>query len=164
MRILLVEDHQDSANMLALVLRGNGHDVLAVGTAGEALQACVEAAFDLLISDIGLPDLNGWELLARLRAHCAVPAIALTAFSSHEDRERSRAAGFDPPAQAGGLQDVDGCRGEVRRARRVTPARHAVPLADAVASSDAQIIFGLADCQAGSPGILGGRSTTEMSR
>ena len=49
----------------------------------------------LLISDIGLPDFDGWELLARLRAHCAVPAIALTAFNSDEDRERSRAAGFD---------------------------------------------------------------------
>ena len=95
MRILLVEDHRDSANMLALVLRGAGHDVLAVGTAGEALRACGEASFDLLISDIGLPDFDGWELLARLRAHCAIPAIALTAFNSHEDRERSRAAGFD---------------------------------------------------------------------
>lgn len=95
MRILLVEDHRDSANMLALVLRGSGHDVLAVGTAGEALRACGEGSFDLLISDIGLPDFDGWELLARVRAHCAVPAIALTAFSSHADRERSRVAGFD---------------------------------------------------------------------
>jgi len=85
---------QRSAHV-ALLLRGNGHDVLAVGTAGEAFRACGEAAFDLLISDIGLPDFDGWELLARLRAHCAVPAIALTAFNSHEDRERSRAAGFD---------------------------------------------------------------------
>jgi CheY-like chemotaxis protein len=81
--------------MLALVLRGSGHDVLAVGTAGEALRACGEGSFDLLISDIGLPDFDGWELLARLRNRCAIPAIALTAFGSHEDRERSRAAGFD---------------------------------------------------------------------
>ena len=95
MRILLVEDHKDSADMLALVLRGNGHDVLAVGTAGDALRACGEAFFDLLISDIGLPDLDGWELLARLRENCAIPAIALTAFSSQADRERSRTAGFD---------------------------------------------------------------------
>ena len=95
MRILLVEDHRDSANMLALVLRGAGHDVLAVGTAAEALRACGAWTFDLMISDIGLPDLNGWDLLARVRAHCAVPAIALTAFGSQEDRERSRAAGFD---------------------------------------------------------------------
>jgi CheY-like chemotaxis protein len=95
MRILLVEDHQDSANMLALILRGDGHDVLAVGTAGEALRACGEASFDLLISDIGLPDFDGWELLVRLRENCDIPAIALTAFGRHEDRERSRAAGFD---------------------------------------------------------------------
>jgi CheY-like chemotaxis protein len=92
---LLVEDHQDSANMMALILRGHGHDVLTVGTAEEALRACREGAFDLLVSDIGLPDFDGWELLTRIRAHCAVPAIALTAFSSHADRERSRAAGFD---------------------------------------------------------------------
>ena len=95
MRILLVEDHRDSADMLALVLRGCGHDVLAVGTAAEALRACGEEPFDLMISDIGLPDLNGWDLLGRVRAKCDVPAIALTAFGSHEDRERSRAAGFD---------------------------------------------------------------------
>jgi DNA-binding response OmpR family regulator len=95
MRILLVEDHQDSADMLALVLRGNGHDVLAVGTAGDALRACGEASFDLLISDIGLPDFDGWDLLARVRENCGIPAIALTALGSNADRERSRAAGFD---------------------------------------------------------------------
>ena len=86
MRILLVEDHRDSADMLALVLRGNEHDVLAVGTAAEALRACGEGAFDLIVSDIGLPDFNGWELLGRVRENCATPAIALTAFGSHEDR------------------------------------------------------------------------------
>jgi DNA-binding response OmpR family regulator len=95
MRILLVEDHRDSADMLALVLRGSGHDVVAVGDAAWALRACGDGSFDLMISDIGLPDLNGWDSLARVRACCAVPAIALTAFGSREDRERSRAAGLD---------------------------------------------------------------------
>ena len=94
MRILLVEDHQDTAAMMALILRGDGHDVLDVGTAADALRACNDGCFDLIISDIGLPDLSGWDLLKRLRAHCAVPAIALTAFGSPDDRERSRAAGF----------------------------------------------------------------------
>ena len=95
MRILLVEDHEDTAAMMALVLRGDGHDVLDVGTAADALRACGEGCFDLIISDIGLPDLDGWELLARVRARCAVPAIALTAFGQPADVARSRAAGFD---------------------------------------------------------------------
>jgi CheY-like chemotaxis protein len=95
MRILYVEDHPDTARMTALLLRRRGHDVRAVGTAAEALGACAASAFELLISDIGLPDLDGWELLARVRQRWAVPAIALTAFAQPADVARSRAAGFD---------------------------------------------------------------------
>jgi CheY-like chemotaxis protein len=94
MRILIVEDHPDCSTALALVLRQMGHEVRAAATAGEALCACGEESFDLLISDIGLPDMTGWALLVRVRERCAVPAIALTAYSSPADEQRSRAAGF----------------------------------------------------------------------
>ena len=94
MRILLVEDHVDSAEILTVLLEANGHEVLAVGTAGDALRACAAGTFDLLVSDIGLPDFDGWELLGRVRAHCSVPAIALTAYSQPADVARSREAGF----------------------------------------------------------------------
>ena len=94
MRILLVEDHYDSADSLARLLRRDGHVVQIAALADEALRACESATFDLLISDIGLPDLDGWELLGRIRRHCDLPAIALSAFTTGEDEARSRAAGF----------------------------------------------------------------------
>jgi CheY-like chemotaxis protein len=94
MRILVVEDHMDSGKLLTHMLRGQGHDVRAVETASDALGACADQSFDLLISDIGLPDLSGWELLRRVREHCDIPAIALSAFTAPADLERSRTAGF----------------------------------------------------------------------
>ena len=94
MRTLIVEDHPDCSIALARLLRRMGHEVRAAATAEEALRACGEESFDLLISDIGLPDMTGWALLRRVRERCAVPAIALTAYGSPADEERSRAAGF----------------------------------------------------------------------
>jgi DNA-binding response OmpR family regulator len=94
MRILLVEDHYDSADSLARILRRDGHEVQIAALAQEALRACETSSFDLLISDIGLPDLNGWELLGRIRRHCDIPAIALSAFNASADEMRSRDAGF----------------------------------------------------------------------
>ena len=95
MRILLVEDHLDSRVLLARKLRGDGHPVRAVETAAEALAACNEQAFDLILSDIALPDMSGWELLSRVRERQPVKAIALSAFGGPADLERSRAVGFD---------------------------------------------------------------------
>jgi two-component system CheB/CheR fusion protein len=95
MRILLVEDHSEIALSMARHLRAEGHDVCVAATAGAALGACGAGAFDLVISDIGLPDLDGWEMLRRLRGDCATPAIALTAYGGPEDVARSHAAGFD---------------------------------------------------------------------
>jgi DNA-binding response OmpR family regulator len=94
MHILLVEDHCDTADSLARLLRRDGHAVQIAGLADEALRACASATFDLLISDIGLPDTDGWALLERIRRHCDLPAIALSAFTTDEDEARSRAAGF----------------------------------------------------------------------
>ena len=152
MRILLVEDHRDSADMLALVLRGNEHDVLAVGTAAEALRACGEGAFDLIVSDIGLPDFNGWELLGRVRENCATPAIA------PDGLRVARGPGAEPGGrlrrtlrQAGEFPDVHRGRRQLRPGRVLTPGRSLVPPADVGAwSSDPQIIFEYSDCEVGS--------------
>jgi CheY-like chemotaxis protein len=94
MRILIVEDHADSADVLSAVLRRGGHEVRIAPNGAAALAACGGEPFDLLISDIGLPDVDGWELLRRVRERCDLPAIALTANGLPEDVERSRAAGF----------------------------------------------------------------------
>ena len=95
MRILIVEDHVDTASMLARVLRRDGHAVQSVGTAAEAYHLCIGSSFDLLIVDIALPDLDGWTLLPRIRERCPIKALALTVFGMVGDRERSRAAGFE---------------------------------------------------------------------
>jgi DNA-binding response OmpR family regulator len=59
-----------------------------------ALRAAGDVEFDLVISDVGLPDGTGWELMRRLRRRQAVPGIALTGFGRDEDVGRTRAAGF----------------------------------------------------------------------
>ncbi|MDB5318453.1 MAG: multi-sensor hybrid histidine kinase [Phycisphaerales bacterium] len=94
MRILLVEDNVDIQLLLRRRLGYSGHDVWAVGTAGEALAKCDKRHFDLVISDIGLPDMSGWELLPAIHQRQAVTAIAVSAFSAPGDFERSRVAGF----------------------------------------------------------------------
>jgi CheY-like chemotaxis protein len=95
MRILLVEDHPDTATVLARLLRQDGHDVCSAATADGALAACDRRNVDLLICDIGLPDRDGWELLPLVRAGHPLPAIALTGYGTAADLARSRAAGFD---------------------------------------------------------------------
>jgi CheY-like chemotaxis protein len=94
MRILIVEDHRDSAEMMGLALRRQGYEVESVGSGGDALRACRDNRFDVLIADIGLPDFDGWELLGRIRDKPA-KSIAFTAYAMVADVERSRQAGFD---------------------------------------------------------------------
>jgi PAS domain S-box-containing protein len=92
-RILLVEDHDETATILAQLLRGQGFQVDVAHTVEEALAAATRG-LDLLISDLGLPDGSGVELLSRLRPRFDVPAIALTGYGQEDDVARSRAAGF----------------------------------------------------------------------
>jgi two-component system CheB/CheR fusion protein len=95
MRILLVEDHSDSAAVVVRVLSAKGHAVEAVASADQAMRRCREGTYDLLIADIGLPDLDGWALLEAVRGRCVVRAIALTGYGGAAEVERSRLAGFD---------------------------------------------------------------------
>lgn len=93
MRILLVEDHGDTADALAEVLRLEGHDVVVAATVAEALTLDVDA-FDVIVSDLGLPDASGCDLLRALRQRSAVPAIALSGYGTSDDLRRSAEAGF----------------------------------------------------------------------
>ena len=77
-----------------------GFDVTAVGSVAEALEALASESFDVLVSDVGLPERDGYDLLREVRARESggdrrMPAIALTAFASEEDRAKALAAGFD---------------------------------------------------------------------
>lgn len=96
-RILVVEDHEDSRVALTLWLEFVGHAVEASGDGLSALAMARAHPPAIAIIDIGLPDLNGWEVARRLRAafgRC-VGLIALTSHQSAEDQTRSLRAGFD---------------------------------------------------------------------
>jgi PAS domain S-box-containing protein len=99
LKVLVVDDQSDARDLIKRVLEDCGAAVLTAGSAADAL-ALVEANRpDVLITDIGMPDADGFELLRRVRALGAqrggrVPAIALTAFARSEDRTRALRAGF----------------------------------------------------------------------
>ena len=95
MRILIADDHAGSAQMVANFLRRQGHEVFTTGTAAAALDYCGTHMIDLLISDVGLPDVDGWELLRRVRMRCPAKAIALSVFARAVEAERSLSSGFD---------------------------------------------------------------------
>jgi CheY-like chemotaxis protein len=94
MRILIVEDHRDSAEMLGRALGHRGHEVETAFTGSEAVLACNDHSFDVLIADIGLPDIDGWELLRRIRVK-AKRSIALSGYAMACHIEKSKVAGFD---------------------------------------------------------------------
>ena len=97
-RILLVDDNVDAAQSLAMLLEMQGHVLLAVHSAGEALASIDAFKPDVMLIDIGLPDIDGYELVQQLGA---MPAgrtsrkIALTGYGQPEDRQRSLTVGFD---------------------------------------------------------------------
>ncbi|RYD80274.1 MAG: hybrid sensor histidine kinase/response regulator, partial [Verrucomicrobiaceae bacterium] len=93
-RLLLVEDNPDIQKVLTRLLERSGHAVKTASSVHEALEAAQSDHYDLLVSDIGLPDASGWELLRELRKTQPVPAIAISGFGTPEDQEKSREAGF----------------------------------------------------------------------
>ena len=95
LRILLVEDHGVTANMMRKVLTADGHSVETAGDVATALELAGRHDFDLLVSDLGLPDGSGHDLMRELRARGhKFPGIALSGYGQEEDIQRSRQAGF----------------------------------------------------------------------
>lgn len=94
LRVLLVEDHQDSREMLADMLGALNCEVKTAGTIAAALQLAAADRFDILVSDLGLPDGSGWDLMKQLRDRHAMKGIALSGYGMEEDQQRSREAGF----------------------------------------------------------------------
>lgn len=93
-RILLVEDHLPTSRTLQHLLVRRNYQVVAASCVTEARVVASQGKFDLLISDIGLPDGNGYELMAELRTSHNLLGIALTGYGMEEDVSRSHAAGF----------------------------------------------------------------------
>lgn len=94
LRVFVVENHPDTLRYLRMYLEMLGHAVSSANTMQEALTALPEADADVLISDIGLPDGSGWELLRHVRLPRPVYAIAMSGFGMGADHARSRAAGY----------------------------------------------------------------------
>jgi PAS domain S-box-containing protein len=96
LRVLLVEDHEDTARIIRRILASNGHDIQHTSTVSTALKLAAEQPFDLLLSDLSLPDGSGYDLMRGLRAQGATfPGIVLSGFGQEVDIARSSAAGFD---------------------------------------------------------------------
>jgi signal transduction histidine kinase len=94
LKILLVDDHHDTCAALEKLLARRGHLVAVTHDVRSAMQAAVRNKFDLLISDIALPDGTGMELMMQLRAIEDVPGIAISGFGHNGDIQRSLEAGF----------------------------------------------------------------------
>jgi PAS domain S-box-containing protein len=97
-RVLIVDDNQDAANSLALLLELEGHEVAAVYTAAAALEQALSFIPSIVLLDIGLPEMDGYEVARRLRAMTelsAVRLVAVTGYGRAEDHKRTREAGFD---------------------------------------------------------------------
>ncbi|MEO8249118.1 MAG: PAS domain-containing protein, partial [Burkholderiales bacterium] len=99
LRILVVDDSEDALVSFTALLQLEGAEVTAAGSGADALAAAAEAAsFDLILSDIAMPEMDGYVLIAKLRAletTRAVPAVALTGFGRPADVQRALAAGFN---------------------------------------------------------------------
>src|SRR5215216_6153635 len=95
---LVVDDVADVTEMLAVVLTHAGYSVVTAASAPAALKAARERQFDVIISDIGMPEMNGYQLAREMRqmpGYETVPMVAVTGYSMFDDKERSTNAGFN---------------------------------------------------------------------
>ena len=96
--VLVVDDVPDVTEMIELLLKHAGYDVSTAESAKDALHLARMNSYDLVISDIGMPDMNGYELAAALRdlaSYNKTPLIAVTGYSEYDDRGRAVRAGFN---------------------------------------------------------------------
>jgi CheY-like chemotaxis protein len=126
-RVLLVEDEPDAAEFVKRLLEDYGAQVTTAASAPEALQLLAIAVPDILIGDIGLPDMDGYQLIERIRRKSVaeggtIPAVALTAFARSEDRTRALRAGYQAhvakPVQSAELVATVASFADLIRARR----------------------------------------------
>jgi len=99
LHILLVDDDADTLEMMTTALTSKKADVTAVGTVSEAMKAIKNHWPDVLVSDIAMPEEDGYGLIAKVRSleangHRSIPAVAITAYAKDEDRDRALISGF----------------------------------------------------------------------
>ena len=94
LRILFVDDNADTAFVLSRFLSASGYVVKTAGSAAAALELASKEPFDIIVSDIGLPDVNGYELMKKIRAYYPIKGIAMSGYGMEDDLRKSREAGF----------------------------------------------------------------------
>jgi len=99
LNVLVVDDDPDARDLVEFILVRHGAQVHTAASAAEALEALSQSTPDVLVSDIGMPEEDGYSLIRKVRAREAsrggrIPALALTAYGRAEDRQRALAAGF----------------------------------------------------------------------
>jgi CheY-like chemotaxis protein len=97
-RVLFVDDHDDMRGMMQLLMKRRSYEVVTAGSAREALEIAPQFAPGIVVSDIGMPEMDGYALMLALRADNRMPrfkSIALTGYSLPSDRERADETGFD---------------------------------------------------------------------
>jgi CheY-like chemotaxis protein len=95
LRILLVEDHGDTLQALSRLLTHFGHEISVADGAQSALKIINSKDFDVVLSDIGLPDGSGYDVISEAKRRQPIKAVALTGFGTDEDIRRGKEAGFD---------------------------------------------------------------------
>jgi CheY-like chemotaxis protein len=96
---LIVDDHRDSADSLALLLKRDGHEIQTAYDGLEAFEAAATFRPEVVVMDIGLPKLNGYDPARKIRTQRRgenIVSVALTGWGSEEDRDRTKAVGFNP--------------------------------------------------------------------
>ncbi|MEK6336895.1 MAG: ATP-binding protein [Acidobacteriota bacterium] len=113
MNVLMIDDSEDTIAMLKILLEIDGATVTSARNGGEALRIAAAANFDVILSDISMPEMDGFEFLRRLRqipGRTDVPVLALTGFGQAEDIARADAAGFashlTKPLEVDGLTEI----------------------------------------------------------
>lgn len=95
LQILIVEDHGDTRRVLTGLLGHFGHAISAADTVKSAMAFVQAKHFDAIVSDLGLPDGSGYEVIREAKRHQRLTGVALTALGEMEDVKRGREAGFD---------------------------------------------------------------------
>ena len=95
LRILVVEDHGDTRRTLSRLLSYFGHEISVADSRQSAMQMIAAKKFDVLLSDIALPDGSGYEVVEQAKQKQGVKTVALTGFDRDEDIRRGKEAGFD---------------------------------------------------------------------
>ncbi len=94
LRLLVVDDQPDTAFVLSRLLTSAGHQVQTANTGGDALKLAAQHAFDIIFSDLGLPDMTGFDLMRQIKERQPIKGIAVSGYGMEEDIKKSQEAGF----------------------------------------------------------------------